>query len=187
MFAKGKAKDSCSATVTATRQCGDGAKLGGVFKVWCHDKNGNLKWYDEAPNLIVNVGLYHFLDTELCGASAVTTWYLGLLSSTPTVAAADTMASHSGWTEVTTYDESVRQTYTETRTTNNVSNSASKAVFTISGTVSVGGAFMCSSATKSESASVLMCGAAFSGGNKAVVDNDVLNVQYDVSLADDAV
>ena len=33
------------------------AKAGGVFNVQCLDKDGNLKWETEFPNLVVNEGL----------------------------------------------------------------------------------------------------------------------------------
>jgi hypothetical protein len=35
--------------------------LGGIFDVECFDKDGDLKWRDQAPNLVVNAGLNHLL------------------------------------------------------------------------------------------------------------------------------
>jgi len=160
-------------------------RFGGVFKVWCYDKDGKLKWYDEAENLVVNAGLQHILDVTFTGATQVSTWYVGLTDGTPTVAAADTMSSHSGWTEVTAYSESTRPEYDETRSGQSLSNSSSKASFSINATATVGGAFLTSNNTKGGTTGTLMCAAAFSGGDKSLSSGDTLNVQYDFSAADD--
>jgi len=161
-----------------------GAKLGGVFKVKCFDRNGNLKWEDEAKNLVVNQGLQHILDVTLESGSQITSWYVGLTDASPSPAAGDTLASHVGWTEFTDYDEAARQAYTSTRSGQTCSNSGSKASFTIdTDSSSVGGAFIASAS--SGTSGTLLCAAAFSGGNKAADDDDTLEVQYDFSAADD--
>jgi hypothetical protein len=179
--------DQCDANVISRKKAGAGIKVGGKFTVECYGKDGKLKWVDTIENLVVNVGLYHILDTVLCAGSQVATWYVGLTDGTPTVAAGDDMTTHAGWVEVTAYDEAVRQTYNETRTTTTVSNSASKAMFTISGTTTVGGAFLVSNSTKGGSTGTLLCGGVFTTGDKSLVDNDTLNVQYDFTAADDGV
>ena len=99
-------------------------------------------------------------------------------------AAADTMSSHAGWTEVTDYDEASRQTLSlGSVSAGSVNNSASKAVFTISATVTVGGAFVVSNSTKSGTTGTLLGIGAFSGGNRSVVDNDVINVTVTASIS----
>ena len=160
-------------------------KIGGVFKVWCYDSEGKLKWFDTAKNLVVNEGLNHLLDVLLTGGTQVTTWYVGLTDGTPTVAAADTMSSHSGWTEITAYSESTRPEYVETRSGQTVSNSASKASFSINASTTSGGAFLTSDSTKGGTSGTLLCAAAFTAGNKSLSNGDTLNVQYDFSAADD--
>jgi hypothetical protein len=47
-----------------------GFKVGGVFYVKCFDKDGNLKWEDEAKNLVTDDGLDHILDVILHGTAA---------------------------------------------------------------------------------------------------------------------
>jgi len=164
------------------------AKFGGVFNIECYDKNGKLKWADEANNIVVNVGLQHILDTVFSGGTPVTTWYIGLTASSPSPASGDTMSSHSGWSEFTAYDEATRQEYVEVRSSQQLSNTASKATFTIStDSSSIGGAFITSSNTKSGTSGTLMCAAAFSGGNKSADDDDILQVTYTFSAADDGV
>ena len=159
-------------------------KLGGIFKVKCFDKNGRLKWEDKAKNLVVNEGLNHQLDILfISGTTQIDPWYLGLTDGTPTVNAADTLASHTGWTEVTAYTGD-RKEFVDTRTNQSVDNSASKASFAIgtNGTT-VGGAFLCSVA--SGTSGTLLCAAAFSGGDKSADDGDTLEVQYTYSASDD--
>jgi len=115
----------------------------GWYHVECRDKDGNLKWEEEFPNLVVAVGKQLMLDTLLKGSSyTVVGPYLGLISNSFTAAAADTMASHT-WTEFTNYTvggSAVRGTAvfgsaTSTGTTpSNVTSSTATAItYTITG------------------------------------------------------
>lgn len=160
-------------------------KLGDMFSVTCHDKYGNLKWTEEFDNLVVNEGLDDALDKYLKGSAYTAAHYVGLTDGTPTVAAADTMASHAGWVEVTAYDEAVRQTATwGTVSSQSVDNSASGAVFTIdTNSTTIGGAFICTNSTKGGSSGTLYGGGAFTGGDKVLSDNDVLTVTITASAA----
>lgn len=162
----------------------DTMKLGGFFKVECFDKDGNLKWKDISHNLVVNEGLNHVLDILFVSATAqIDPWYIGLTDGTPTVAAADTLASHAGWVEVTNYDEAARQTYVDVRTNQQVSNTASPGAFTMSGAATVGGAFIASNNTKGGTTGILLCAVAFSGGDRSVQATDVINVTYNFTGA----
>jgi hypothetical protein len=182
--------DRCKSGLVARPRGKSGALFSGRFDVECFDKDGNLKWKDYIENIVTNEGLNHILDILFVSATAqVDPWYVGLIDATPSPAAGDTAAgidtSAQVWGEVQTYDEAVRQTYTDVRTAQSVDNSASKAVFTISGSVTVGGAFMISDSTKGGTSGTLLCAGAFTGGNRAVVDNDTLNVTYTFTAADD--
>lgn len=162
-----------------------GAGVGGTFKlsthyrIECRDKTtGEVRWVEEFDNLVVTEGLNDNLDKYLKGSAYTAAHYVGLTAGTPTFAAADTMASHAGWTEVTAYDEAARQTLTlGAVAAGSVNNSAAKATFTISvnGTV-IGGAFVTTNNTKAGTTGVLYGGGAFTGGNKTLSDNDVLSV-----------
>ena len=76
--------------------------LANYWKVTCLDADGNIKWEEEKKNLITTVGLNHILDTQFHASTQVTTWYIGLKGA-GTPAAANTMASHSSWSELTGY------------------------------------------------------------------------------------
>jgi len=161
-------------------------KFKGEWTFECFDKSGNLKWIEECKNLVVNVGLQHILDVIFSGGTAADPWYVGLTDGTPTVAAGDTMASHAGWAEVTAYDEATRQEWVEVRSNQSMTNAASKAVFTISSAATViGGGILCSLNNKGGSTGTIMSGVAFTGGDKTLDDDDVLNVTYVFSAADD--
>ena len=153
--------------------------LKGKYTITCFDSEGNVKWEDTAENLVVNEGLEHILDVSLSGATQITTWYIGLTDGTPTVAATDTLASHAGWNEVTDYTEGARQEFVEARTGQTTSNSASKAVFSINATTTVGGAFLTSASTGTTG--TLLSAAAFTNGDKSVSSGDTIQVQYDFS------
>lgn len=156
---------------------GEHAQMRGRWTVQCH-RNGELLWEDVIENLVVNAGLNHALDATLSAGTQITTWYLGLMSASPSAAAGDTMSSHGGWTEVTAYDEAARQTWTDGGVSGqSVSNSGSPAVFTIStnGT-DVGGCFLTSVSTKGGTTGTLFAAGAFAAGNKSLDDGDTLTV-----------
>lgn len=187
---KVKSKDVASSSLIAGGSAADSASAKGVYKIQCHDKDGNLKWEDEAPNLVVNVGLQDMNAKYFTGSAYTAAWYIGLYgagaSNTP--AAGDTMSSHAGWTEVVAYSQATRPACTfGTPTTANPSvatNSASPASFSINGTTTVGGAFLTSNNTKSGTTGTLYSAADFSApGDRAVVSGDTLSVTYTLSLA----
>ena len=166
----------------------DKMTVGGVFHVDCRDSAGWLKWTATAPNLVTTAGLQHLLDVLFAGSTQVNPWYVGLTDGTPTVDAGDTVASHAGWAEVVAYDEATRQTYTDVRSSQTVSNAASKAVFTVStNATTIGGAFLASDSTRGGSTGTLLCAAAFTGGDKTADDGDTLSVTYTFTAADDGV
>jgi len=187
MKAKGKAGANYGATITRKTGLHGGARVRGHYKIVCRDKDGNVKWEDEIHNIVVNAGLDHLLDVTLSGATQITTWYVGLTDGTPTVAAGDTMSSHTGWTEVTAYDEANRVTWTDAGVSSqSVTNSASTATFTCStDSTTVGGAFLTSDNTKSGTTGTLYSVGAFSGGDKSLDDNDTLDVTATFTMADD--
>jgi hypothetical protein len=161
------------------------AKFGGVFTFTCVDPDGHIKWIETADNLVTNEGLQHILDTVFSDGSQVATWYIGITNSTPVPAAANTLASHSGWTENENYTGD-RQEWVEVRSSQTLTNSASRAEFPItSDSQTIGGGFLASVATGTSG--VLMSVAAFTGGDKAADNGDTLYVEYSFSAADDGV
>lgn len=164
-----------------------GVKLGGVFEVVCRRPDGSIRWQDTAKNLVTTEGLNHILDVLFAGDTQINPWYVGLLGATPSPAAGWTKTEVGG-ADFVDYDEATLPAYVDARTNQTVSNTASKASFTISTDgSSIGGAYLASAETKAVAggAAEILCAAAFTGGNKAADDNDTLEVTYTFSAADD--
>jgi len=147
-------------------------------------RDGELLWVEEFDNLVVDAGLDDSLDKHLKGSAYTAAWYVGLTDGTPSFAPGDTMSGgHAGWTEEQTYDELVRQTLVLGAVSGqSVDNSGNKAVFTISGTATFGGAFIVDDDTKGGATGILYGGGAFSQ-DRALIDNDVLNVTVTCTAA----
>ena len=166
--------------------------LRGVFLAQLVRK-GQVIWEDEFPNTVVTVGKNLALDTFLAGAAyTVTGPFMGLISSVgySAIAAADTMASHAGWTEA---GGANAPTYSGTRKTAvwsaaaGGSKSLSAALtFTFTGSGTVKGAFMVYGTgavnTIDNTSGTLLSAGLFSGGDRLVVSTDILNVSYSLSL-----
>ena len=154
--------------------------VGGVFGVECYGPDGRLKWKAEAKNAATDQGLNHVLDVVFHGTSPTATWYIGLITGTGTLAAADTLASHGGWTEGTSYS-GTRKEWTEGAASSKSMTNSTPVDFACNGSMTVKGAFLCS--VDSGTSGVLFCTAAFSGGDQAVASGDTLRVTYTLTAA----
>jgi len=186
--------DTCNASLIKTADFAETVGMEGKYVAKCYDKDGNLKWEDTIENLVVAAGKQLMLDTLLAGSSYTATVYMGLVSgaSTPTYAATDTQASHSGWlesgaTNAPTYS-GTRKTPTfsaATSTGSSPSNVTTKATssavaFTFTGSGTVAGCFININGTSAidNTTGTLYSAGSFTGGNKVVASTDVLNVTY---------
>ena len=184
---KAKSTDIVGASVDKTSIFSNSARGGGVFTVTCYDKDGNLKWQESAHNLVVNVGLKDMNDKYFSGSTYTAAWYIGLVTGpggSNTYAAADTLASHAGWTENTDYSGNRKAATFGSATTADpsvINNSGSVAQFSMTGTATIAGAFLASVDTGTSG--VLFSVSNFqSPGDRAVVNGDTLNVTYEFSL-----
>ncbi len=172
---KAKVKINFEASMEAQAAMRMGVKASTHWKIECI-REGEVAWVEEFNNMVVTAGLTDSLDKYFKGSGYTAAWYVGLTDSTPTFDPADSMSSHAGWVEITNYDEANRVTLVlGTVSGGTVNNSANKAVFTISTTVTIGGAFLVTVSTKGGSTGVLYGGGAFSQ-DRPMLDNDVLNV-----------
>jgi hypothetical protein len=139
-------------------------------------------WVEEAPNLVVMAGLTDSLNKHFLASAYTAAWYVGIVSGTPTFAEGNTMASHAGWFEIAPY-AGARPTLTlGTVVSGSVDNSSSRASYTITAaTMVVGGAFLVTLPTASQTSGTLYGGAAFTGGNRTVASGDTLNVTTTLS------
>lgn len=156
----------------------------GVFHVEQFRKGRLIKEFD-APNAVTDVGANLLLNVMFHGTAASATWYLGLIQSDnySALAAADTIDSHAGWEECTSYDEAARMEWTEGAANARAITNAAQISFTISATKTVKGLFLINDSTKGGAVNgTLFSTALFTGGDASVIDNDVLKVTYTVSL-----
>jgi hypothetical protein len=184
---KAKSTDKMAASVTAGGAVEGKARGGGVFRFQCFDKDGNLKWEDKAQNLVVNEGLKDMNDKYFSGSTYSATWYLGLIqgpASGTTIAAGDTLASHTGWTEDTAYSGNRKAVTFGAATLADpsvINNSGSPSQFSMTGTTTIAGAFLASVDTGSSG--ILFSASDFQApGDRNVVNGDTINVVYSFSL-----
>jgi hypothetical protein len=189
-------KDFIDASVIKKPILNDEMKLKGQYTAKCYDKNGILKWEDTIENTVMDLGANLALDT-LFGGAQNTAYFLGLISSIgySTIAAANTMVSHSGWNEAgngsnypnwSTPASNARATITWNAASARAKAIASSATFvfaTNGGTVK--GCFIVTGsgavATNNSTAGTLYSAGLFTGGDKVVSVGDTLNVSYSTS------
>ena len=178
--------DSASAGMVISPTFTEGVEMHGTYHVTCLDKDGNVKWEAEAPNLVTTVGKNLLLDSFF-GLSANTAIFMGLKGS-GTAAAGDTQASHAGWLEVGAVNAPA---YSGTRKTpawsaasggSKVMSAAASFTFTSGGTVD--GCFLNfngTSAIDNTTGTLYSAGTFGAPGARTVVATDVLNVTYTAS------
>jgi hypothetical protein len=97
--------------------------------------------------------------------------------------AADTMASHAPWVEVTPYSNATRPAFTPgTIASGSVDNSASKAVFTINATSQIYGLFLADVNTKGGTTGTLQGMGVFTDLSRGVASGDTLNATVTCTL-----
>ena len=159
-----------------------GPTMSSRYRFECFGKDGRLKWVEEVDNTVVNVGLNDLLNKYFKGSSYTAAFYVGL-KGTGSISASDTMSSHAGWSEDTTYSDSTRPALTlGSVASQSVDNSASKASFGINGTSTIYGAFVTTNSTKGGTSGTLY-GAADFGASRAVISGDTLNVTITLTAA----
>ena len=169
-----------------TRNRGQQQKLPlrGRFKVEHLDKDGNLKAVYDFPNDIVNQGKNDIFEIMFHDGTQVasSSWYIGLISNSgySALAAADTMASHAGWTEFTAYSQSTRVAWGPGAAASQSITNASPATFDINGSGTVKGIFIATNSSKSGTSGRLWATALFSA-DVPVTSGDQLRVTYTVS------
>ena len=146
----------------------------------------------EGHNIVTDEGLDALLDIMFHGTTQITTWYCLLFESDTTPDGGETYAVPV-FTESTAYDEATRPAYVEAAASSQaITNSANKAVFMISASKTMYGAALVGGGstpnTKGDAAGggTLFCAAKFTS-SRAVVDDDVINLTYTISAADDGV
>ena len=115
------------------------------------------------------VGANFINDAVLRGS----TWYVGLILATPSLASGDTMGSHAGWTESSDYAEAARPTLAPP-----VSSGGATAcpplTFTMNNSVRIAGYFITSVSTKGGTTGTLLVTKLFAEGEKNLITGQPL-------------
>ena len=158
-------------------------KAKGVYHAQ-HFRKGELIDEWEFENVITNQGLIQALNVMFAGVSPITSWYIGVFQNNYSPVATDTASSIVGNAgEFTGYSGGARPTFTAAQATSTptVTNSAAKATFNFTGSATLTGAFLISSATPGSNSGVLYSAAQF-GSSKSVANTDSITLGYSTSL-----
>jgi hypothetical protein len=183
------AGDKMGAAITQNTAIGDNSPIKGVYTAECRDAEGNLKWSDTFSNLVTTVGKNYLLDNGLAGSAFTATYYMGLVSSVgyTAIAAGDTMASHTGWTEAgaanaPAYSQGARPTAVWAAASAGAKALSAALAFSITSAGTIKGAFLGTVATKDGTLGTLFSAGLFSGGDKVVTVSDSVTVSYSVAI-----
>lgn len=180
-------EDKVETKLHAAARNPEGVQFMGWVKVVCKDASGNIKWIEEGKNIVVNEGIDYIFNNDLAAASN----FVGLLGA-GTPAAAWTMTEAGGSTGAPSdvngdrevhaeYSEGTRPAWTVVDSTaQSVTNTASVASFSISGTITVTGAFLTTVSTKNDQTGTLIAAKLFSA-SRAVESGDTLEVTYAIN------
>lgn len=161
--------------------------FGGFFDVRCVRPDGTNRWVKRVKNGITNQGLNKILNVMFQSATQITSWYLDLLNTGATLAAADTYATRGSWTYSSAYSNATRPAWAPAASTAQSSTNTATVDFTINGTATINGiAVVSGSSTKGDTASgtgVLWATGSFPGGEQAVINGDTLKMTYTCNAA----
>lgn len=194
MVEKIKATDKVGCTVERARGVKEDLQLKGTYR-WEHIRNGEVIGRYENHNVVTSEGLQHLLSSAIDNDTRYTAWYVALVSATgppPVPSAAhvyDTFLDTSTLpcTEFTSYSNATRPAYNGVVSANKITNTASKAAFTVSAGPSpdtVHAAALVSVNTKSDHGTgVLMSWSDLAGGTITVLEGDVLNIEIELAFS----
>ena len=177
-------RDTFGAGLIARPTLAECIALGMQYQVECLDAQGRRKWIEDFHNTVMTVGKNFVLDTVFRGSAYTASFFFGLISSVSysAIAAGDTMASHSGWTEAgptnaPNYSQGTRPaaTFGSAASAGSITNSAVSA-FSITGNGTVKGAFLTTNSTKDGTTGTLINAGLFTQGDRGVVNGDTINV-----------
>ena len=159
-------------------------KLRGHWE-WEILKDGKSLEKGDMPNGLTDPGLDSLLDVYFNAATQINNWYIGLIDDAgfTALAAADTMASHAGWAEFTTYTEATRPEWAPDAPSTQLIQNGTARTFNITASATLKGIFVTSDSAKSGTAGTLWSTALF-GSDKAVSNGTELKLTYKVSASE---
>jgi hypothetical protein len=176
-----------SAALTRRGEIDESLDIKGVFHVECIGADGRVKWQDDAHNLVTTQGKNAILDKYLGLGAAYTSQGLGL--HTTVGSATSTYATPAPQVEPGTGVYAARLSPAFAAASAGSKATSSAVSFAIVGAASISGCFVAegnasvlTNGDVAASGGVLLSTGAFSGGTRAVVSGDTLNVTYSLAL-----
>lgn len=148
------------------------------FKLYTPERKLITEWTSRNGTTIE--GKNHLLDVYFGGTTPVTTWYIGLIDNAgfSSLAEADTLASHAGWTELTQYTGD-RKEWVDAAAASKVKGTTTDASFTFSADKTTYGSFLCGASTGTSAK--LFNTSAFSSP-QVIGNGSILDVSYSVQM-----
>jgi hypothetical protein len=180
------ARASCSLAKWFEARLAARFRVGGVFRVECVAPDGTVRWVAHAKNGVSNSALDDILNKYFRNGTTASAWYLGLVDNAgfTALAAADTIASHSGWSEATYYSNANRPTWSPAASSGQSVVNGTTSDFNINAnTKAVKGLFTATDNTVGGTSGILFSTAAFTGGVQNCNSGDTLKCTYTMSAA----
>lgn len=153
-----------------------------IYSIECVGPDGVVKWREDVRNTVMTAGKNDLLDKYFAGSTYTAAWYVGLISSVSysAISAADTMASHAGWTEAgptnaPNYSQSTRVAPSFAAASSGSKATSAACQFSISATGTVKGAFLATGSAKDGTTGVLYSASTFAA-DRTVANGDTINV-----------
>lgn len=149
-----------------------------------HVRAGKVIGNIDFKNLVLNAGKTSILDTMFNAVAqvAANSWFAGLINAAgyTTIVAADTIASHAGWVELTTYAPSTRPLWGQGAAASQNITNAGPIVFTANAPATVQGLFIVSQSTKGGTTGLMWSAGVFTTP-LPVVNLDELRCTYNLA------
>ncbi len=157
-------------------------KIGGRFGIEQY-RGGVLIARHLAKNGVTTEGLNDILGAAFRNQTQHSNWYFGLIDGAvaPTLAAADTMSAHAGWSENVDYDEVARQSWTPVQSGDGKIVNTTYPTYTSNAVGVIAGVFIVSDDTKSGTAGVLWSTGTFENGNASLGIGDIFKPYYELT------
>jgi hypothetical protein len=135
------------------------------------------------PNGMTTGGANDALTTYFAGGSPQALWYIAVIDNVGFSAlnAADTMASHGGWSENTTY-ATTRPQWTPAAASGGAIAGTGPVTITFNGSAAIKGAFICSNNTRGGTSGILWA-TGLLGSLQNMTNGQALSISYSTSLA----
>lgn len=158
-----------------------------LWKFECFYPNGQLKWKEIIPNIVVDEGLFHALDVLFMEGTQYAAWHVALYESDDTPTADWTYAAiGTDQTEFEDYDEVARPAWEPSEISDLTLTAAISITASAGVSTTLYGAYLVNVSTKADfesAAGIMWCATRF-GTPRPYVATEIINVTYIIDSQD---